>query len=163
MRQLLFIILLVCCVAPPIFSQGEKYLALDKPGRVKRIRFYMGDELTFKLKGDKTMYSSTIEAVGDSTITIRETQIPIKDIALIKLPKEAGFINQAIYILPRAGILYFLADTFNPVFRGGSPDVSRSGIVVGGSFIAGGLILKLLNKRKFRINNYRSLRILETF
>lgn len=159
----LFILFIFCCMSFQGISQGQRYLVLDKPGSVKRIRYYVGEELKFKLKDDKTVYTDVIEDVGDSSIKIRGTQIPLKDIRMVIRYKEGGLLNQAIYILPRAGILYFLADTFNPVFRGGSVDVSRSGIIVGSSFVAGGLFLKLFKKKKYRINNFRSLRTLETF
>lgn len=108
-------------------------------------------------------YKDVIEAVGDSTIKIRGADIPLKDIKSVIRYKQGGMLDQAIYILPRAGLLYFLADTFNPVIRGGTLEVSRSAIVVGGSFVAGGLLLKLAKKRNYRLNNFRRLRTLESF
>lgn len=108
-------------------------------------------------------YKDIIEAIGDSSIRIKGTDIPIKDIRAVIRYKEGGMLDQAIYILPRAGIVYFLADTFNPVFLGGDPGISRSGIVIGGSFVAAGLLLKLAKKRTYRINNFRTLRTLRTF
>lgn len=104
-----------------------------------------------------------IQAIGDSTILVRDTPIPISNIHSITKHSENGFLYQAARILPKAGMLYFLADTFNPVFRGEKPDISRSGVVVGGTLIAGGYALKLFRKRTYRINNYRTLKILQTF
>lgn len=144
-------------------SQDQRYLVLDKPGHIKRLRYYAGDDLIFKLKGDKMKYKDIIEAIGDSSIRIKGTDIPIKDIRAVIRYKEGGMLDQAIYILPRAGIVYFLADTFNPVFLGGDPGISRSGIVIGSSFVATGLLLKLAKKRTYRINNFRTLRTLRTF
>jgi hypothetical protein len=141
----------------------EKYLVLDKPGRIKRIRYYVGDEINFKLKEDKTTYSTLLQAVGDSTIKVRDTDIAISDIRSIIRHSENGFLYQAARILPKAGILYFVADTFNPLLRGEKPSVSRSGIVVGSTLFAGGQALKLFRKRTLRINNYRTLKILRTF
>lgn len=156
-------LILFCSISLTSFGQGEKYLVLDKPGRVKRIRFYVGDELIFKLTGDKHLYKDIIEAVSDTSIRVRGAWVPVEEIKLIKEYKEANLLKQAIYFLPRAGIIYFLADTFNPVFTGGEVFVSRSGVIVGGSLIAGSLILRLFAKRTYRINNYRTLKILETF
>jgi hypothetical protein len=156
-------IFIFCSICLKGLSQSQRYLILDKPGHIKRFRYYIGDELIFKLKGDRMRYKDVIEDVGDSTIKIKGADIPIKDIKSVIRYKEGGMLDQAIYILPRAGILYFLADTFNPVFRGSDPDVSRSGIVVGSSFIAGGLLLKLAKKRNYRMNNFRRLRTLQAF
>jgi hypothetical protein len=101
--------------------------------------------------------------VGDSTIKVRDTDIAISDIRSIIRHSENGFLYQAARILPKAGILYFVADTFNPLLRGEKPSVSRSGIVVGSTLFAGGQALKLFRKRTLRINNYRTLKILRTF
>ena len=141
----------------------ENYLVMDKPGRIKRIRYYTGDEIIFKLKGDKTTYSTILQAVGDSSIKVRDTNIPVKDIRSIIRHSENGFLYQVARILPKAGILYFVADTFNPIFRGEKPSISRSGIIVGGSLFAGGQALKLFRKKTLKVNSYRTLKILKTF
>lgn len=156
------VLFLLFCIAAECVGQ-EKYLVLDKPGRIKRLRYYAGDEVIFKLKGDKTTYSTIIQSVGDSTIKVRDTDIPIKDIRAIIRHNENGFLYQAARILPKAGILYFLGDTFNPIFRGEKPNVSRSGVIIGSSLFIGGNALRLFKKRTFRINNYRTLKVLQTF
>jgi hypothetical protein len=155
--------LLLLLVLPSESFSQEKYLVMDKPGHIKRIRYYTGDEIIFKLKGDKTTYSTIIQAVGDSTIRVRDTDIPVNNIRSIIRHTENGFLYQASRILPKAGILYFLADTFNPIFRGEKPHVSRSGVVVGSTLFLGGNALKLFRKRTLKVNNYRTLKILQTF
>lgn len=156
-------LVLLCFLSITCFGQGEKYLVLDKPGRIKRLRYFVGDELIFKLAGDKIVYKDMIEAVSDSAIKIRGTLVPIKDIDAVIRYRESSLLKQAIYILPRAGILYFLADTFNPIFYGGEVFVSRSGVIVGSSLIAGSFLLRLFKKKTYQINSYRTLKILETF
>jgi hypothetical protein len=141
----------------------EKYLVLDKPGRIKRIRYYTGDEIMFRLRGDKTTYSNIIQAIGDSTIKVRDTDVSIREIHSIIRYSDNGFLYQIARILPKAGMLYFLADTFNPIFRGEKPDISRSGVVVGSTLIATGYTIRLFRKRTLKINNYRTIKILQTF
>ncbi len=162
LNRFIFLVLF-CCISITSFGQGEKYLVLDKPGRIKRMRFYVGDELKFKLAGERHLYKDVIEAISDTNITIRGTWIPIREIAAVVQYKEGNLLKQAIYVLPRAGILYFLADTFNPIFTGGEVSVSRSGVILSSSLIAGSLVLRLFTKRTYRINNYRTLKVLETF
>jgi hypothetical protein len=87
----------------------------------------------------------------------------VNDIRSITRYSENGFLYQIARILPKAGILYFAADTFNPIFRGEKPSVSRSGVIVGGSLFLGGQALKLFRKRTLRVNSYRTLKILKTF
>lgn len=145
------------------FCQHQKYLVLDKPGRVKRIRFYVGDEINFKLKGENIKYKDIITAITDSTIYIRGTHIKLSEIKSIIITSENGLLNSAIYTLPRAGAVYFIADTFNSWFSRDQIEISKSAIVVGSALIGSSLILRTFRKRTYRINNFRSLRVLETF
>lgn len=147
----------------PAFGQGQRFLALDKPGKVKRLRYYVGDEIKIKLKGDKLVYTDQIEEITDTSLVIRKTHIPIRNIRAVVRFKQGGLLNQAISKLPIAGAFYFLADTFNPVFYGGEVEVSRSGIIVGSSLIASSFALRLVRKRTYRINQYRTLKVLQTF
>ncbi len=114
---LCFRLLFILIMLPVSGFAQEKYLALDKPGRVKRIRFYAGDEIALKLKGDKRLHEEVIGDIGDSTITLLGTEIPLRDIRAIVIRHEGGLVQQAVRKLPIAGVLYFLAATFNPLLQ----------------------------------------------
>jgi hypothetical protein len=141
----------------------QKYLVLDKPGRVKRIRFYVGDEISFRLTGDRMVITDQITAVTDTSIVIRNTHVPIREISAIIIRYDNNLLNQAIYFLPRAGIVFFLADTINPLLNWGELRVSRWGVTVGGSMVASSFVLRAFRTRTYRINDSRRLRTLETF
>jgi hypothetical protein len=146
------------------FFRSQKYLVLDKPGKVKRIRFFVGNEITFRLKGDPVLYRDVITAVDDSSFTIFGTKVLIKDVDRIILRSQSWFVNQGSFLLPAAGVIYFLADNLNPVIQGGEKlAISRGSVIVSASLIGAGLVLRLFQKKEHRIRKSKRLRVLETF
>jgi hypothetical protein len=153
---------------PPIVTHPafipQKYLVLDKPGSIKRIRFFVGNEITFRLKGDNMVYHEVISAVDDSSFTIYGTKVLVREVDRIILRKEGWFLNQGSVLLPAAGLLYFLADNVNPAIRGGEHfGISRGSVIVGASLISAGIVLRIFQKRQHKIGKNKRLRVLETF
>lgn len=147
----------------PLFRPG-KYLVLDKPGKVKRIRYFVGNEITFRLKGDPVLYRDVIAAVDDSSFTIFGTKVLIRDVDRVILRSHSWLVNQGSVLLPAAGIIYFLADNLNPVIQGGEKlTVSRGSVIVSAGLIGAGLALRLLHKKVHRIGKNKRLRVLEVF
>jgi len=143
-------------------AQG-RYLVLDKPGKVKRLRFRPGDEISIKLKDDRREYQDVITHVTDTSIMIMSTDVPLRNIRAIVVRREAGLARAAAYLLPRAGLLYILAATFNPVFRRESPDYDWSHVKVGAVIGGSALLLIPLLKRTYRTNSFRTLRVLREY
>jgi len=149
---------------PSPFFKQQKYLVLDKPGKVKRIRFFPGSEITFRLKNDPVVYHDYITAVDDSSFTIFGTKVLIKEVDRIILRNHSWFVNQGSVLLPAAGLIYFLADNVNPLLRGQEGvSVSKGSMIVAGSLIGTGLVLRTFRKKQHRIGNNKRLRVLETF
>jgi hypothetical protein len=147
----------------PLFRAG-KYLVLDKPGKVKRVRYFVGSEITFRLKGDPVLYRDVIAAVDDSSFTIFGTQVLIKEVDRVILRSHSWFANQGSVLLPAAGVIYFLADNLNPVIQGGEKlRISRGSVIVSAGLVGAGLVLRLLHKKEHRIGKNKRLRVLETF
>ena len=142
----------------------QKFLALDKPGKIKRVRFFVGQEITFRLKNDPITYRDYITAIDDSSFTIFGTKVPIRDVDRIILRSNSWFVNQGSVLLPAAGVIYFLADNLNPVIQGNEGfSVSRGSVVVAAGLVGTGIILRIFAKRSHKIGNNKRLRVLETF
>ncbi|MBC7921140.1 MAG: hypothetical protein H7Z75_08600 [Ferruginibacter sp.] len=149
---------------PTVSFQPQKYLALDKPGRMKRIRFFVGNEITFRLKGDPVTYHDVIAAVDDSSFTIFGTKVPLREVDRIVVRNQGWFLNQGAALLPLAGGIYFLADNLNPVLSGdGGFAIHRGSVVVGAGLVGAGLILRIFQVRQHKMNKRKQLRVLETF
>jgi len=161
--KFLLIILINIFLANQLFAQ--RYLALDKPsiGHKNRLRFYPGNDITIKLSYSK-FREITIDRLSDSSIFSGADEYLLKDIKKIKYTREGSLRTQARYILPAAGLIFFLADTFNPALaRHEKAEVGPWGLKVGGSMMGVGIILNLTAKRKYKINNNRSLKVLRSF
>lgn len=142
----------------------NRFLALEKSGGKKRIRFYEGSEIVFKLKGDKAPYRATIERVKDSSLVILGTEIQLKDISAVVFYKNNGLLNSATQLLPVAGIGYFLMDMINPVFSNREAFVvTKPTVTTSATLILGGLFLKIFKKRTIRLNQKRYLITLAKF
>ena len=149
--------------ASPTF-RPQKYLALDKPGRIKRIRYFIGDEIVFRLQGDRLVYRDIIAAIDDSSFTIFGTKVLVREVDEVILRRQSNFATQASVLLPLAGIIYFLADNLNPVISGREKfSVSRGSVVVGASLIGAGVLLRLTQKKRHHLGKNKRLRVLETF
>jgi hypothetical protein len=156
------LLLLLCLTDATGWAQG-RYLVLDKPGKVKRLRFRVGDEVAIKLKDDRREYRDVITNVTDTSIIIMNTDVPLRAIRAMVVRRDAGLARAAVKILPRAGLLYILAATFNPVFRNDSPDYDWSNIKVGAIVGGSALLLVPLLKRTYRITAFRRLRVLHEY
>jgi len=155
-------LLLLCLAEATLWAQG-RYMVLDKPGKVKRLRFRMGDEVAIKLKDDRREYRDVITHVTDTSIVLMGTDVPLSGIRAVVVRRDAPFARAAVKILPRAGLLYILAATFNPVFRGESPDYHWSNVRVGAIVGGSALLLVPLLKRTYHINAFRRLRVLQEY
>lgn len=141
---------------------SQKYLVLDKPGKVKRLRFPVGSQLTFQIKEDRTVYTDEITAVDDSSFTISGIRVRIGDVDRIIVRRKNGFVGQVSKKLIQAGVLYFLLDNLNPIFLGRRElSVSQGSWIVGAAFVGPGLLLKLFQRKIYRIGKRRCLRVLE--
>lgn len=140
------------------------FLSLEKPGRIKRVRFYVGDELTIKFKGSKKRVKHTITKIKKDTLELSNEVVDLQKIEKITLYSENGLLKAGAKYLPIAGLLFFLGDMINPVFSGKDPFQIRPGsIIFPGILIGSGLILKVFEKRTLKLNKNRYLKILEKF
>jgi hypothetical protein len=140
------------------------FLSLEKPSGKRRVRYYQGDELHFKLKGDKYIYHTRISDFQADGIIINEALIPLSQIKSIIVYNRSGLFKQAKRLIPKAGIVFIALDMVNPIItRGENLKVQTQSVLIGGAITAAGLALNLFNKRTYHLNKVRYLRILEKY
>jgi hypothetical protein len=136
-----------------------RFLALEKSGYRKRLRFYIGDEFHFKLKGEKLIQKGTITDIQSKGIFINGLEVPLTEISAVILYKDSPFLAQARTYLPLAGLGYFLLDAINPVIVGRESLKIRTGAtLIGSGFTLSGLLLHLLKKRTIKLNKRKYLK-----
>lgn len=146
----------------------SRYLALDvNPaiGAFHRYRFFVGDELHFKAKGEK--YHEQLYDVTDSTFSIlmanevmnRDEPVTFRlnEVQRIFVHRRIPFVTAAGTIFPIAGGVYLLADVVNN--RG----FYRNTLPVVGAFVISGIFFHLLSNPRFRINEKHRLKVLRTY
>ncbi|MCU0445528.1 MAG: hypothetical protein MUE85_11480 [Microscillaceae bacterium] len=144
---------------PSLNDRRIRFLALEKSGFRKRMRFYIGDEFHFKLKGEKLIQKGTITNIETKSIFINGVEVQLAEIQAVVLYKDSYFLAQARTYLPLAGLAYFMMDTFNPVIVGRENLKVRAGAtLIGSGLTLGGLLLNLLKKRTIRLNQRKYLK-----
>jgi hypothetical protein len=135
------------------------YLTLEKNGAVKRIRFYVGNKIEFTLKDDVNRYHPRIGGIGDSSVMIYDTPIPLSRFESVYIRPERPFIRILSGFLIGAGIGYLALDAVNNSF---SPN--RETIIVSTSFVVpGALLMFLIKKRRIKLNENRYLKTIRVF
>lgn len=146
----------------------SRYLALDvnhTMGGFHRYRFFVGDELHFKARGEK--YNEQLYDVTDSTFTILQANevmnrdepvtFRLDEVQKILLHRRIPFVTAAGTLFPLAGGVYLLADIVNN--RG----FYANTLPVVGAFVVSGGLFHLISNPRIRINANNRLKVLRTY
>jgi len=146
----------------------SRYLALDvNPtlGGFRRYRFFEGDEIRFKARGQK--FRETLYEVTDSTFVVlmanevmnRDEPVAFRlgEVQKIYVDQRIPFITAAGRLLPIAGGVYLLSSVINNNFR------AQSVLPVAGGMAVAGVIFNRLSSPRMRINNNHRLKVLRTY
>lgn len=157
----IFYLLFLFIMAISIPVQAQKVLQMEKRGKVKTKKYYLGEELTFQLKGGSDWYTDVMIdiKVEEQIIVFSERYVKVEDIKTIKSYKNARFINRAeksLYSFGAAWLLFSLGGTL-----AGEPLNDLTWKVPATSVGLGFLLKKLFYTRKYRIGKKRRLRVLD--
>lgn len=154
--------LIFLAFAQNIFAQ--KYLVFDKPGLVKRVRFHNGDQISFRLAGQKGFQQDVIVDIQSSNLILENAgAIHVDSITHFAMKNQNGFAKfRSVLsgVLVTAGIGYLIIDSFNNVID--NRDVfDKNTIAVAVPLVVTGLIIKPWAKRKHKIANNKRLFIID--
>lgn len=146
----------------------SRYLALDVNhalGGFHRYRFFVGDELHFKARGEK--YREELYDVTDSTFSVlmaneimnRDEPVTFRfdEVKTVMLHRRVPFITTAGTLFPLAGGVYLLADIVNN--RG----FYTNTIPVVSALVLSGAVFHLISNPHIRINKNHRLKVLRTY
>lgn len=142
--------------------EKEKFfLALDKPGVVKRVRYYVGDEIIFYMGGDR--WQEEIVGIKKDTIVVTQAgKVAIKNIEAVVVPSRSWFLNQGAFVFPVAGVGYFLMDTLNPRnYENGNDRITPENVTISSSLVGAGILCRIFRKKKYKINQRHLLKTIE--
>jgi hypothetical protein len=134
---------------------AQKILKIYR-GSSKAIEYHIGDELHFKLKGEKQFYAFKIKDLDFEKKTIRfgTGLIPLKDIVAIKHYGNYGTANavqKSLYTFGGGWLFFSGVDMIRDSENAREVGI-RAAIVAGFSFVAGYLIKKFWATQTFRFD-----------
>ena len=153
----LFIFTLLLFLTNLLYAQ--KVLQMEKYGSAKVKKFYIGEELNYRIAGDKTWYKGTIQdlKVDENIILFEDRYVNLKDITMLRKYRywTKGLFRQSLAFA--GGWLFFsLAGTLV------GWELTLSTIVVPVAAVAATWIThKLFHKKNYRMGKRRWLRMLD--
>jgi hypothetical protein len=144
-------------------SFGQKFLQIEKYGKTKVLKFYVGDKLTYQIKGDKkTWYKGTINdlLVDDNIIVFENRAVKMKDITVIRTFKNAG-LSRSLSFQLYAFAAGFGAFSVVATLIGWWQLSALTAIVVGSAFVAGLLVRHIFKWKTHKMGKRNWLRMLD--
>ena len=143
----------------PAITLGQEFLVLDKMGTKKRIEFYPGDPIKFRLKEERIFRTDEIVAITDSVLYMENGIVPFTEIGVVEVTEK--WMQATGVTLMVAGVGYIVLDQFNNVIRGDGlrydDKVVRSGAIIAGA----GAALVYFGRRRIKVRNNWRLRLVD--
>lgn len=149
-------LLIVVLISGAFNAVAQKILVLDKPGRVKRLRYFVGDKIQI-ITSDNSRISGEISVIGDSTITIEENKVVLSEISAVV--KKRRFFSFTGTLLSTAGVFFGSIYLVN-VAIDKDTKLDENAYVLGGVLVSG-VVLSLFKEKKFKVKDKGRLKILD--
>jgi hypothetical protein len=133
---------------------AQKFLLFQK-NRHRQALYKVGDVLSFTIKGNTTKFTGEIRGFEDSVIVFRFYRINPKEISHLYVDDKTRiwYIFRYKYgkVLPIAGAGYCMLELVN------TGELTRETLIIGGSLIGAGFLLKTIIGERIRIKGKRKL------
>ena len=138
-------------------GNAQKIISLQKPGKVKRIRYMIGDQIHVQLK-DKTKIRGNITMILDSTFAIDGEYVDLDNInAVLKDRKFFSFVNT----LSKTAFVFFGGISTVNAIGNHEEILTEETKVTFATIGAVAVATEFLARRKYRLKRCCSLRILD--
>ncbi|MCA6078030.1 hypothetical protein [Fulvivirga sedimenti] len=153
MKNRIVTILLILIPIVHLWGQ-DRYLLLRKVGRPYQIVFYEGEEMRFRVKGEKKFIKDYIQGLKGDVIRFHYYSIKLSEIEAIDV-RGRNFTVFSFRSSPGklfvAGIGLIAIDQLNQVVIRDEPAGLSTGVaIVSGSLIASSFLLRAIQKKVFR-------------
>lgn len=139
---------------------AQRFLLLQRPGKVKNYKYFAGDKIIFRAYADTVVVMGRISGFSDTSIFINDkSEIPIEDITSIsKKCHMMAFLSRGALLF---GIAYFGLNGFNRLINHDYPTYDKESLLIVSGSLAGFFALNKFKYRKFRIGEEWKLDILD--
>jgi hypothetical protein len=147
-----------------LFAQSNKFMALEieHKSTTKRIKFYVKDKITFKLKDDKRKYAGIITELSDTTLIINNKFIiSYRDISKVIVDNSNHLTRAASAFLIGCGAGYLALDALNNAINGNRPILRLLDIEIGVGLIVIGGTIKYFSFKRYKINKKHHIKFID--
>ena len=136
-------------------TQLEPFLLLEKPGTKSRIRYYIGDEIEFKLKDEKGFHKGTIVQFSDTSFYVNKfAEVPLRAVEALadrsKVNAVRGIAVSAFAVIP----VFFVLSAANNIFNtGDTPIIDKEVYPISAVFLGIGGLGMLYKGKRYRLKN----------
>ena len=161
--MLKFILLLFILSTYAESCLSQDFLLMSSPGMGKRFKIYEGDEIKFRLVGEKHFNNESIKKLQGDSVILQNSSIHVNDISKVDIRKcnqhrmNPDILAGASVI---AGVGYFIVDQFNhTVVKQRGWDVNGKVVRTSAILIATGIIIHKTKRRYFKTNKNNKISI----
>lgn len=157
------IIALLLLMLPFLPMNAQKVLQIEKYGRAKTKKIYIGEEINYKLKHDEVWYKGVIEDldVDKNWIVMHDRYVPVDSIEAFRRPK--GWSRAARTSLYTFGAGWS-ANALIGTLTDGNPKTRylwSDAIVTGASWLTGWILPQIFKNKVIKFGKKRRLRMLD--
>ncbi len=147
----LLLLLLGLCIGIQSFGQMEPFLLLEKPGTKNRIRYYVGDPITFRPRYQKNFNEATLASFSDSSFFVnQQVEFLLHDIdALADRSKVQSVHKIGVGTLLAIPAMFLFSAANNAFNTGRTPIVDREVYTLAGVFAVIGGACMLYKGKKY--------------
>jgi len=142
--------------------EAQKILQLEKIGSLKVKKYYVGDVLTFQLKGEgKTWFTEAIEDIYQEKglVLFAHRVVNVEDITAIRSFRVQRWSRPLARNLSLFGVSWGVLSLLSPL--AGVPLTWAAAIVPAASFAVAGIIRVFFRYRTYKIGKKRRMRLLD--
>ena len=157
---LTFILAFVLFSTPQV--EAQKFLQMEKIGSLKVKKYYVGDVLTFQLRGEGDYwFTEAIEDIlqAEGLVLFAHRVVKVEDIVAIRTYKMKRWSVPLSKNLVRFGVSWGVLSLLGTL--GGVSLTWAAAIVPAGAFVIAGIIRVAFKKRTYKIGKKRRLRLLD--
>ena len=157
-------LLIICCFLPLLLS-AQKVLQLEKSGKVKTQKFYIGDEITYQLAGDDTWYTAAIVDINpeEGYLLMNGRLVRLMQIVALRSYKSRGWSKAVGRQLLNFGVGWIGFGIADRLIFDDTRQASWSLILVPAStaFALSWIIPKAFQHRTLKLGKRKRLRLLD--
>ncbi len=159
MRTYAHILLLLAMGLMLSSAHAQRILMLEKPGKFKNYKYFIGSNIAFKTLPFGEKYDGTIHVITDTSIVINfDNEIMLSDIEMIIRPRWGfGLLSKLARI---AGAGYFVLDVVNNSITGQPTIVDKNTVAISAGLVAFSYLIVPLHNKRMKAGNPWRIKVL---